>query len=181
MVAVGGFRCCRGRRSPALAASGDPACPGRPRPCAAHDLAEHHGFYHRHFGSPACGPRDRYNGDHDAAVDTAEAATLRHHSPPARLPALTGSPSLSHGSDILRDMKRLVDLVRSLHYREPARLLGGLAAAATAVAAVLDKGDVHTWQAVLPVLLAEAIRRVVSSPETTDFLVDSLLADDDLA
>lgn len=60
----------------------------------------------------------------------------------------------------------LVDRYYALLAKEPARLLGVIAAAITAVAGVLEAGGVKTWQAALPVLLAEGIRRLVNSPAT---------------
>lgn len=67
---------------------------------------------------------------------------------------------------------------RTLLDWEPARMLGIVAAAATALAALLDAGDVHTWQAALPVFLAEAIRRLVYSPESVHDLIGDLSNDE---
>lgn len=80
-------------------------------------------------------------------------------------------------SRITQITDRILDVVID---KEPARALGAVAAVLTAAAAILSKGDVHTWQAALPVLLAELIRRQVNSPETVTSLVEDLLGHDEL-
>ena len=70
--------------------------------------------------------------------------------------------------------------MRSLVYRlfssNPARTLGALAGVATAIAALLDQAGVQTWQAALPVLLAEGIRRFVYCPTTVERLLEQQVA-----
>lgn len=69
-------------------------------------------------------------------------------------------------------MKRIAYAIQDVYDKvkdeEPARALGAVAAVITAVASILNVADVHTWQAAVPVLLAEGIRRFVFSPYTAE-------------
>jgi hypothetical protein len=73
-------------------------------------------------------------------------------------------------------VKRIRNAVSSLLSKEPARTLGAVAAALTFAADVLQVGDVHTWQAAIPVLFSEVLRRLVFSP---DFVRTWLASDTD--
>jgi hypothetical protein len=72
----------------------------------------------------------------------------------------------------------LVAKANSVLREEPARLFGTVAAVLTIGASALQAGDVHTWQAALPVLLAEIIRRNVNSPAAVADLIELVTSDE---
>lgn len=77
-------------------------------------------------------------------------------------------------------LNRLRNAVTSVLRREPARLLGAVAAGATFAASLFQDLGIETWQAAVPVLFAEAVRRLVYSPETVDAVlavIDDLIAE----